>query len=259
MTDRAGQERSGRNRASDRVTSPDPCFLRLHLHQPVLPYIVSRGRSEETDLSLRRDDLATPIGHALAGIAVASLLRPAWNRVGVTGISAGISSDSGPIGFFSRWAPYMVAGFFSVAPDLDFLPGILMGKPALYHQGITHSIAFALCAGLIAGSLPITGIARRHMFALAAFGWISHLAMDLVGPDGRLPYGIPLFWPISSEPFLSPIQLLMGVSHVASTHDSTSMWISSVISARNALALAIEIVWTVPLIVLARWFDRRQV
>jgi len=39
------------------------------------------------------------------------------------------------------------SAFMAVAPDLDFIPGIIVGKPTLYQQGLSHSLGFAVLIG----------------------------------------------------------------------------------------------------------------
>lgn len=39
--------------------------------------------------------------------------------------------------------PLVCAVILSIAPDSDFLSGLLVGEPALYHQGINRSLSFA--------------------------------------------------------------------------------------------------------------------
>ena len=64
--------------------------------------------------------MATPVGHALAGLAIGALTarRDADARppVGSPSLSPG------------RWL--LLGAVFAVAPDLDFVPGIVAGAPA---------------------------------------------------------------------------------------------------------------------------------
>ena len=39
--------------------------------------------------------------------------------------------------------------FIANAPDLDFLPGLIIGKPNLYHHGISHSLGIGILFSLI--------------------------------------------------------------------------------------------------------------
>jgi inner membrane protein len=163
--------------------------------------------------------VATPIGHSLAGLAA---------------LTAAPRHPVRPL--------LLLAVVMANAPDLDFLPGILVGRPTLYHQGISHSLTAAALASFAGGialhhlGLPFGVAARVGLVAYA-----SHLALDLVGPDARLPFGIPLFWPLSDTHFLSPVTLLPGVHHAAHTESDISEWLTGMLVTRNLGAMALEV------------------
>lgn len=183
--------------------------------------------------------MATPLGHGLAGIVVLILAdrdRPRQSAY-----------------------PFLLVVCFAVAPDLDVLPGLLRGTPALFHQGISHSFGFAIAAGLIgAGLFHIKGWSAFNGFLLASCAYASHLFLDLLGPDKRLPYGIPLLWPLSSRPFLSPIALLPGMHHVRTTDASNLELLRGILDWYNLRALAIEALFVGPFVPLAIWLKRRK-
>src|SRR5262245_58069994 len=81
--------------------------------------------------------------------------------------------------------------FAANAPDLDFLPGFLVGDPNLYHHGVSHSIGFASLFALVMGllSLFLNGNAMRRNFAIF-FTFDSRLAHPEYGLSVRAP--IPL-------------------------------------------------------------------
>jgi inner membrane protein len=137
----------------------------------------------------------------------------------------------------------LLATFLALAPDLDFLPGLLVGRPALYHHGVSHSLGFALAAALAAALLlRFEGWSRREVFLLAFLSYLSHLLLDLVGPDGRPPYGIPVFWPLSPTFLHSPVTLLLGVRHAPTTDASVLEWAAGIFQWVNLLAIAVELV-----------------
>jgi inner membrane protein len=147
----------------------------------------------------------------------------------------------------------------SLAPDLDFLPGIIMGRPALYHHGITHSLGFALLVSLtIAIFSALRGRPFPVVFTSSCFAYTSHLVLDFFGYDGRPPYGIPLFWPLSSEYFMSPVPLLRGVHHVQSTAGSIAEWFDGIFSLHNVGAIALEIAIVAPIAWLAYMYGSKQ-
>lgn len=184
--------------------------------------------------------MATPVGHLLAGRIVYRLMDAKKPLQGVPGLG--------------WWC-----AFAAVAADLDFIPGILLGRPALYHQGASHSFAAALLtSGLLA--MAMTRGRRELWFPwLALFlAYSSHLALDLLGPDLRPPYGVPLAWPFSSETFLSPVTLLPGVRHAGQTDAATGDWLARTLHFRNMVAVLWELAVLAPLAILVELLARRR-
>ena len=183
--------------------------------------------------------MATPIGHALAGCAI-------------YGFCAAPNEGD-------RRYLMMLGILMAISPDFDVIPGILMGKPALFHQGITHSVGFGLMASVIVAS--VYSMRRRaffSVFTLCLVSYVSHLVIDIFGPDGRLPYGIPLLWPMSGEHFISPVQLFLGVHHSGFTSASTLNWMEGLLDMHNLGAIGLEIALIAPLILLGKQYRRRH-
>jgi len=139
----------------------------------------------------------------------------------------------------------------AIAPDLDFIPGILQGQPNLYHQGISHSIGAALVVSLAAAFFIGKGNLWKHWGLLLA-AYVSHLVIDFFGPDLRPPYGLPLFWPITEKHFISPLSIFFGMHHAASTHASMLDWTKGVFSLHNFRAIVVEIAVIVPFVVFGK-------
>jgi inner membrane protein len=183
--------------------------------------------------------MATPIGHSLAGYAVCHLSGPA--------------QDAGRVPLI--WLCILL----SIAPDLDFLPGILLGRPAMYHQGVTHSLGFALMVSLMIAVLyTLKGWPFPAIFKLAFFAYSSHLVLDFFGYDGRPPYGMPLFWPLSMEYFISPVPLFWGVRHAQPSSGSILEWVDGILNFYNLGAIALEIVLVAPFAILAQMYRFRR-
>jgi inner membrane protein len=181
--------------------------------------------------------MATPIGHALAGYAVYNFSKEAQGR--------------------DDLRLMLLCVFIATAPDLDFLPGLLVGKPALYHQGITHSLGAALLVSL--GAAGVWGLRSRLFVAVFSYcfiAYLSHLILDLLGPDNRPPYGIPLLWPMSEEHFISPISILLGMRHAATATASTQEWALGLLHLHNLVAIAWETILVLPFILLGQWHRR---
>lgn len=183
--------------------------------------------------------MATPFGHALAGYAVFST---AENRG------------------LKKFQLMFLCVFSAVAPDLDILPGILVGKPVLFHGSITHSIGFGvlLSLALAGGYYLLQRKAFLPVFGLCLMAFVTHLMLDYVGRDGRPPYGIPIFWPLSNQHFLSPIPLLLGARHVSSTSASIIEFIQGVFHYYNLLAIGLEVLIIGPFIWLGKWYSRKS-
>lgn len=139
--------------------------------------------------------MASPLGHLACGLAAASLVARA------TG-----TPDSAAL-----WVGTVVA---SGLPDVD-VAFPLLGLSRRYHRNGTHSLLFA-------GAAIVTALGTLRLLDLAPppavqFAWIaallSHLLLDVLttGPTlGRLGWGIPLFWPVSTRRFHVPRPFLVG-------------------------------------------------
>jgi membrane-bound metal-dependent hydrolase YbcI (DUF457 family) len=181
--------------------------------------------------------MATPLGHVLAGYAVSGFAGGTRHREHVYLTLACV--------------------FAAVAPDLDVVPGLLVGQPVLFHGDLMHSAGFGLLICLI---ISVAFYKRGHtfsqVFALCAIAYGSHLLLDILGPDKRPPYGIPVLWPLSTTPFLSPVPILMGMHHAGSTSASTLEFVKGVLDVYNLAAIAVEIMLIAPFILLGRWYKR---
>jgi inner membrane protein len=122
--------------------------------------------------------MATPAGHALCGVLVGTLA--AWQR---------------PL--LGPWKDVVLFAALAQAPDLDFLPGLLVGRVDAFHHGISHSMGFALIFGLI-----LAWVGKRQGQALrwgviGAAIYLTQVVVDALAVDTRPPYGVPLWWPLS--------------------------------------------------------------
>ncbi len=137
--------------------------------------------------------MPSPVAHSLAGIALGEM------------------GDRG----FSRKEQavfYTLAVFFALFPDLDFIPGYLKGNPNLYHHGISHSLGFGLLVALAFGwtfSKYLGSVWKGSLFLFTLYA--SHLLLDFLTVDTRLPIGEPLFWPVWNRYVLSPVLVFSDV------------------------------------------------
>jgi membrane-bound metal-dependent hydrolase YbcI (DUF457 family) len=125
--------------------------------------------------------MPSPIGHLLAGAAV---------------YAGGTKPDT------RSTALLVIALVGSIVPDLDFLPGILIGDLGEFHHGISHSFAFATLFGavifVLAHAMDKTLAHRASAYAVLAYS--SHVILDFVNVNMGTR-GVPLLWPFSQDEF----------------------------------------------------------
>lgn len=146
------------------------------------------------------------------------------------GIAAARAYDGG-----FRWKTMVALSAFSLAPDLDVIAfrfGVPYEAP-FGHRGATHSIGFAVLAGLAAFLLTRQWRAMLTLFLVV----LSHPLLDAL-TDGGL--GVALFWPFSNERVFAPWTPI-PVAPIG----------RGMLSARGAYVLFVEAAVSLPLILLA--------
>jgi membrane-bound metal-dependent hydrolase YbcI (DUF457 family) len=137
--------------------------------------------------------MASPIGHYLFGLS----------------IGQAFARDS-----VERRQAFWLATI-ACLPDLDVIPGLLVGSLAMFHRSATHSILAALIFALIAGQVfrwwRWQVSVRFSVLLFLLYG--SHLLLDCLTLDTGYPYGVPLFWPWNHETYQSPWAVLPNVQH----------------------------------------------
>jgi membrane-bound metal-dependent hydrolase YbcI (DUF457 family) len=127
--------------------------------------------------------MASPVGHAIAGVTCAAA------------VSAAAGSPEGT----TIWLGAIVA---AGVPDLDFAPQVLGIGPRRYHRGPSHSLfvlgALVACASLAwrAGVMPVDG----RSLAAWSLALLTHPVLDLLttGPrSGATGAGVAICWPLS--------------------------------------------------------------
>src|SRR5919108_865930 len=144
------------------------------------------------------------------------------------------------------------------APDLDFIPGLLLGVPARYHHGPSHSLGcavlFALAVSGVILFLKLGDFVRKSITFFLLF--FSHVMLDYFSTDTSLPYGVPLLWPLSSEYYIAPFAFLPDVHRSVAT--STIKFIASFFSLHNLWAVTVEAIMFIPPIFLMWVWNRRS-
>lgn len=131
--------------------------------------------------------MPSPVGHTIAGIC-------------------------GFIVFQKKLTPrlwtlfFLFSIFIANLPDLDMLPGLLIGDIRSFHHQGMHSITASVLVGLL-----ISLLARQWKLNWVGWGlwgggiYLSHVLLDLLVNDPSPPFGSQLFWPFSKSYFISPI------------------------------------------------------
>ena len=140
--------------------------------------------------------MPSPVGHALAGVAVGYLVGGGavdtlTARPSVRVTARKLLSDRRVVVF----------GLLGVLPDIDFLFGV--------HSTYSHSVGAIVVVGLLGGRVGRQAGLRAHLAAAAAYG--SHVVLDWLGSDTVAPFGVMALWPLSSEFFLSDRYWFMSV------------------------------------------------
>ncbi|MCH8063760.1 MAG: metal-dependent hydrolase [Chloroflexi bacterium] len=182
--------------------------------------------------------MATPVAHSLIGLAGAM----------VTGSRADLN--------IKAW--YMFSMVAANAPDLDLLPGLLVGDINRFHQGVSHSLAAGLLFGIF--TVFVVRVFRWKVNAyfvgiIGAVLYLSHLLVDLQVEDLRAPFGIPLLAPFSSEHFLVSWLPFQGVKDGV-PGDSVVEFAMGLFSWNNLGVIGVELAITVPLLIIA-WIISR--
>jgi membrane-bound metal-dependent hydrolase YbcI (DUF457 family) len=168
--------------------------------------------------------MPSPVGHALAAVAVHAALSPRL------------------VPFPDRRSVAVVVTA-ALAPDLDLLWRFVDGRN--HHQAESHSIGAAALAALVVWALARSRRWPRPagLGLLAGMGWLSHLFLDYLGRDTHPPIGLMVFWPFSSAYFKFPWPLFLDIGR-------TLAWETL---RNNALAVAWEVVLLLPVTLWVVW------
>ena len=183
--------------------------------------------------------MASPIGHALAGIAVA------WGADIVPGNRAWRIAPASASWYERAGNGLTLAcAALAAAPDLD----LLFGR---FHRTMTHSIlsvaAVAAIAALIVTRTRVSPSARTRIVIMCAAAWGTHLLVDWLSADQSVPRGIQLLWPFDDRWFISGWDLFVG--------SERHQLFSAATMRRNVEAIAQEIALLMP-IVAVLWLVR---
>ncbi|OVE73706.1 hypothetical protein BVX93_01000 [bacterium B13(2017)] len=176
--------------------------------------------------------MSLPVGHSLAGY---------------------IFYDYKPLLFFNRaWHSFLFIVMLSNLPDIDFLPGLIVGEPNLYHHGISHSLGAALVVGIIFGFIFKKKTNFFTVFFFTSSIYYSHVLIDFFTEDLRKPIGIMLFWPLNDIYYSSPVPLFAKTIRASTTKD----FFPSLFNLHNFLAIIREVIVMSVVILIYRFIKK---
>ena len=169
--------------------------------------------------------MPSPAGHSIIGyILCQAIERPAKRR------------------FWWLLGLYLLA---ANAPDLDFIPGLIIGDPNRYHRGMTHSFGFGIPVAVGLGALMSLfkegSFLNSSIRMFAACG--SHLVLDFLWRDQTYPFGVMLFWPVIQGYFSTSLGFLPGITR---SSYSTMGFMMSLFSLHNLWAVFVECLFLLP-------------
>lgn len=184
--------------------------------------------------------MPSPVGHSMGALALMGLVRLLGLVRRRTPVPAPARLQIDLRSQFALWVWAALLVFAANAPDLDFVPGILVGEPDRFHHGPAHSLGGAL---LFSGLVWVLARQVRPKQALPiavllGLGFMSHLFLDMCSMDTRAPNGVPLFWPLSSTYIMLPVPVFLDIQR----NLAASNFFTSLISTHNLHAITWEFV-----------------
>lgn len=165
--------------------------------------------------------MPSPVGHILGGIAAGWIAAPSADR-----------------------RLLAVCAVVGAVADVDlFLP--------VPHRGPLHSLTAAIVVGVVV--LLVLRVMRtpleRSRIALAlGSAYASHVLLDWLGADTSTPRGLMLFWPLTSDYFISDVSVFRAISR---RYWLETFWWN------NTVAVLQELAILVPIVGLIAWRRRR--
>jgi membrane-bound metal-dependent hydrolase YbcI (DUF457 family) len=134
-----------------------------------------------------------PVGHSLMGYVLSDITKVRLAK--------------------KKWCNVLIFAALANLPDIDFLPGYLVGRPNSFHHSFVHSLGFALFVGLAGGLIYYWRQRRKPMppmelqeatpgfwpyFVAISVAVFSHCVLDMFTVDSSTPNGMPVLWPIAT-------------------------------------------------------------
>ena len=185
--------------------------------------------------------MPTPIGHLLAGAALAFVALPvaqkARSHVNPPDVASIRTTRA-------DWALVALLAALAAAPDLD-----LLWQP---HRTATHSlgsiIVITILARAVTGKVTASASDGWRLAVLCGAAWGSHVVLDWMGADTSRPRGVQVLWPFSDQWFISGWDVFRRVER---RHPFDPATMTS-----NLKAVAQEMAIMLPVVAAAWWMRR---
>ena len=144
--------------------------------------------------------MPTPIAHSLCGYIIYSSVKIKDDKI--------------------NWKTLFSFIVLANLADLDYLPGIYINKPNIFHHGLSHSIVAAIIVGLSISVIYKFNSEKKFFknFILFSSLYLSHVVLDFFTVDTSIPLGEQLFWPFTNEYYISSISLFRDISKGSTTN-----------------------------------------
>lgn len=134
-------------------------------------------------------------------------------------------------------ATFLAIIFMANLPDIDYLPGVLMGQINAFHHGYTHTlgwiVAVAFTSWLLWRKADRVG---WTVFTVLFAALASHLFADIFSDDNNPPYGIMALWPFTDSFYISPGSIFWSLRKA--TWNDVFQWYNVHAALYEALLLA---------------------
>ena len=192
--------------------------------------------------------MPTPIGHALAGAALALAAWPIARPIALPKTRSHADPPAAGVGLETintDWTLAALLAGLAAAPDLDLL--------FQTHRTATHSFVstafIIILARLVTGKVTASSGDAWRLAVLCGAAWGSHVLLDWMGADTNRPRGVQALWPFNDRWFISGWDVFHRVERRNPFGAETMI--------ANLKAVALEIAIMLPIATAAWWISRR--
>ena len=141
----------------------------------------------------------------------------------------------------SNWKLALSCIVLANAADLDFVPGILIGRANQFHHCAAHSLGAAVICGLLVSFAEKVWKKRATLktFLVVTAAYASHVILDYFND---LHEGIPVFWPLTNARFPVTLTILAPKTWDPMTNGGITSFVHYVASVNSLKRLVSEII-----------------